>query len=214
MLHRTVDIEPGETIVVHGASGAVGTALTQLAVLHGVNVLGTASAAKLDYVSGLGAEPIDYRSQDFVEVVAEKTAGKGVAAVFDAVGVDNFKRSYQSLSEDGYLVVYGMYTTSLQADAGDMLSMATEFLSYQWQLLKWKWFGDEGKRVDFYSITQMRDDHPDWFQQDVGVLMALLLNQKLKPTISQVLPLKDAAKAHRLIEAGGVRGKLVLKVAD
>ena len=214
MLHRVAESRPGEHILVHGASGAVGSALTQLATRADITVLGTASASKHDYVASLGAIPIDYRNQDFVAEVNANTNGKGVNAAFDAIGLENFKRSYQALTEDGTLVTYGLYRSSRESEAGSMWSLASEFLAFQWQQLMWRWFGEGSRQVTFYSITQMREAHPDWFREDLTQLFQLLSQGEIDPQVWRVMPLRQAAEAHRLIEAGEVRGKIVLKVAN
>ena len=214
MLHRVAEIQSGQRILVHGASGAVGSALTQLANLENVAVFGTASARKHDYVAALGADPIDYRSEDFVVEVGVRTGGKGVDAAFDAISLDNFKRSYETLTNDGILVTYGLYRSSLESEAGSMWSMAQEFIGFQWQKLMWSWFGAGERRVQFYSITQMREEHPDWFREDLGRLFNMLAEGSIDPQVWQVMPLEQATEAHRLIEEGEVRGKIVLKVAE
>ena len=214
MLHRVADVRPGQAILVHGASGAVGTALTQLARLEDIEVLGTASARKHDSVAALGAHPIDYRSEDFVAEVAERTGGRGVDAAFDAISLDNFKRSYQTLNDTGILVTYGLYTSSLASEAGSLWGMAREFVGFQWQKLLWQWFGTEDRSVEFYSITQVRDAHPDWFREDLAQLFRLLAEEKIDPQVWRTMPLQQAAEAHRLIENGEVSGKIVLQVSD
>ena len=214
MLHRVANVQPGQRILVHGASGAVGTALAQLATLEDIQVFGTASARKHDYVSAQGVDPIDYRSQDFVAEVMARTDGRGVDAAFDAISLDNFKRSYQALTDSGILVTYGLYRSSLESEAGSLWTVAREFLAFQWQKLLWQWFGTADRSVQFYSITQMREAHPDWFREDLGQLFRLLGDGGIDPQVWRVLPLERAAEAHRLIEAGEVRGKIVLRVAD
>jgi NADPH:quinone reductase-like Zn-dependent oxidoreductase len=214
MLHRVADVQPDQRILVHGASGAVGSALTQLARLDGIEVFGTASARKHDYVRALGADPIDYRSEDFVVEIGVRTAASGVHAAFDAISLENFRRSYDTLTDDGILVTYGLYRSSLESEAGSMWSMAREFIGFQWQKLMWQWFGTADRRVQFYSITQMREAQPAWFREDLEALFKLLDDGKIDPQVWRVMPLQQAAEAHRLIEDGEVRGKIVLRVSD
>ncbi|MEP0203342.1 MAG: medium chain dehydrogenase/reductase family protein [Halioglobus sp.] len=210
LLYREADLKAGQTILVHGASGAVGTALTQLAVLNDITVYGTASTKKQDYVAALGATPINYSTQDFVTVVDKATQGKGVDAAFDAISLDNFRRSYRALGDQGKLITYGLYNASMSSAAGDSWGIISEFLSFQWQKLMWSWFGDADKTVSFYSITGMRGEHPDWFEHDLTTLFDLLKEGKLKAAIWRRMPLEDAAQAHTLIETRAVRGKIVL----
>ncbi len=211
MLHRVVDLSPGQSILIHGASGSVGTALAQLGRLAGLTMYGTASTAKQAYVAELGVIPIDYKSEDFVARIQAATGGEGVDVVFDAVGVDNFARSYAVLKPDGLLVEYGLYLAALHSSG---LELVMEFLQWQGQQLWWNWFPDDQREAQFYSITDMRDAHPDWFKQDLATLFGLLAAGDIQPMVFQTLPLQEAAEAHRMIEAGEVSGKLVLRVGQ
>ncbi|HEX4206038.1 MAG TPA: zinc-binding dehydrogenase, partial [Ktedonobacteraceae bacterium] len=85
MLHRIAKVKPGQSILVYGAAGGVGTALLQLSKLAGLRVYGTASASKLELIKQLGATPLDYKSEDVVARV-RTLAGGGVDAVFDGIG--------------------------------------------------------------------------------------------------------------------------------
>ena len=92
MLHRAAKVNRGQRILIHGAGGAVGTAMLQLGKLLELEMYGTASKSKHELVAGLGATPIDYRGEDFVERILSKT-GDGVDAAFDPIGGENFKRT-------------------------------------------------------------------------------------------------------------------------
>jgi NADPH:quinone reductase-like Zn-dependent oxidoreductase len=212
MLYRVAEVKAGQSILIHGASGAVGTALAQLGKVSGLTMYGTASGDKQDYVRSLGVTPIDYRKEDFVSRVNRETDGAGVDVVFDAVGVDNFKRSYSALKPGGQLVAYGFYLVTRDEDS--MLATAIEFLRWSWQQLLWRWFPEQERRVGFYSIAEHRQQQPDWFRQDLGSLFELLAEQNIQPQIWKTLPLSEAAQAHRAIENGEVRGKIVLRVSD
>jgi len=213
MLHRVAQVEPGQTVLIHGASGAVGTALAQLGKVAGLTMLGTASTRKQGYVRSLGVTPIDYKTEDFVSRAHELTSGQGVDVAFDAISLDNFKRSYTTLSSNGELVLYGLYTATLTGEAGSMGGIITEFLGMTWQQWVWDWFPDENKSSQFYSITEMRSEHPDWFREDLVTLFDLAASGKIAPNIWKVMPLADAAAAHRYIEKRAVEGKIVLRVS-
>jgi len=204
MLHRIAGVEPEKSVLVHGAGGAVGTALLQLGKLLRLRMFGTASAGKHDLVSGLGGVPIDYRSEDFVERVKELTED-GVDAAFDHIGGIHFKRSFSCLRKGGILVAYGFY----DAVTGKGGSIPVDFMKLKlWNLLP------NGRSAEFYSIGALRKKHPDWFMNDLSHIFSLLRERKIKPVIDRRMPLSRAAEAHRLIEEGKVRGKIVLDVAD
>lgn len=92
-------LKPGQTVLIHGAAGGVGHFAVQLAVAKGAKVIGTASAANVEFVKGLGAERvIDYKAEKF------ETIAKEVDVVFDMIGGDTLERSYQCLKTGGYIV--------------------------------------------------------------------------------------------------------------
>ena len=132
---------------------------------------------------------------------------------FDAISLDNFKRSYETLKPGGKLVTYGLYSATLSGEAGGMGSLVREFLGFQWQLLLWDWFPDDKKTVSFYSITDMRNEHPQWFREDLSSLFTMAVNGEISPNIWKIMPLSEAAAAHRFIEDRAVEGKIVLRVA-
>jgi NADPH2:quinone reductase len=205
MLHRVADVHAGQTILIQGASGGVGTALAQLGQIAGLRMLGTASTRNQDYVAALGVTPIDYRKEDFVTRVMEETGGEGVDAVFDFISLENFERSYRTLKSSGILVPYGFYSAS---DA------RAEFERWGSQSAQWNKDPESARAAPFYSISRLRSERLDWFQEDLAALFDLLASGTLTPRISGVFPLEEAAAAHQLFEDRKVRGKLVLRLAE
>ena len=164
---------------------------------------GTASKSKRELVASLGATPIDYRSEDFVERVRALT-GDGVHAAFDAIGGDNFKRSFKSLKRGGTLVAYGFYNDAL----GKGGSVPLEFMHVKlWDILP------NGRSTTFYSIGPLREKHADWFYADLTELFNLLAQGKIKPVIAERMSLAEAMQAHDLVERAAVEGKIVLMVS-
>ena len=200
MLHRVADIQPGERILVHGAGGAVGSAMLQLGRLLGLAMYGTASKPKHDLVSGLGATPIDYKHEDFVERIVAET-GDGVDAVFDPIGGEYFKRSFQTLRRGGKLVAYGFYNAIM----GQGGSVPLDFIRLQ----LWNIFPN-GRSTAFYSIGPWRKKHSDWFRQDLSELFRLLAEGEIKPILWKQIPLDEVAQAHKMIEQAAPQGKIIL----
>lgn len=204
MLHRVAKVKKGQRILVHGAGGAVGTAILQLGKLLDLEMYGTVSKSKLELVKELGATPIDYKSEDFVEVIRKLTKD-GVDAVFDPIGGDNLKRSFSVLRQGGKLVSYGFYG----AVTGKGGSIPLDFIRLQlWNLLP------NGRSTTFYSIGSLRKKESNWFLEDLTKLFDLLAQRKIKPVIAARMPLADAKHAHELIEQESVQGKIVLIVAQ
>ena len=204
MLHRVAKIRPRQRILVHGAGGAVGTAILHLGRLLDLEMYGTDSKSKQVLVESLGAISIDYRQEDFVERILSDT-GDGVDAVFDPIGGDNFKRSFRVLKPGGTLVAYGFY----HAVMGKGGSIPFDFM----RLAFWNIFPN-GRSTKFYSIGPLQKQHPDWFSADLVCLFELLAQGKLNPVIRKRLPLTEARRAHELIEQAEGTGKIVLVVSE
>ncbi len=204
MLHRVASIKLGQKILVHGAGGAVGTALLELGRQLDLEMYGTASMSKHDLVKSLGGVPIDYKSEDFLERI-QVLDGDGMNATFDAIGGDNFKRSFKSLKKGGTLVPYGFYKQAM----GRGGNIAMEYMNITlWNIIP------NGRKASFYSIGALRKKHPEWFKEDLGVLFGLLKEGKIKPSIAKRMKLEDAAQAHELIENAAVKGRIVLVVNE
>lgn len=108
-LHRTANLKKGDVLLVHAASGGVGSAAVQLGKAAGAMVIATAgSEEKLAICKELGADiVINYREEDFVPIVKEATGGKGADVIFDPVGGDTFDRSRKCIAFEGRLLVIG-----------------------------------------------------------------------------------------------------------
>lgn len=203
MLHRIAQIKPGQRILVHGAGGAVGTAMIQLSRLSDVTVYGTASSAKHDLVSRLGAIPIDYKNEDFVARINGNEKA-GLDAVFDPIGGQNLSRSFKVLGRHGTLISYGFYNAVL----GKGGSIPLDLLRLKmWDILP------NHRSTAFYSIGATRKAHPEWFSEDLGQLFNLLKEGKICPIIDRRMLMIEAAKAYELIENAQVHGKIVFDVA-
>ena len=202
MLHRVAQVKPGERILIHGAAGGVGTALLQLGKLAGVQMYGTASRTKHPLLEQYGATPIDYKAEDFVKRILTLT-GDGVDAVFDPIGGVHLRQSFKTLRKGGRLVAYGV--SSAVTPGSNMAKFLAQSLAMV-GLIQWLSLLPNGKRASLYQIA----DHPEWLQEDLEVLLALLAEGKIKPVIAQRLPLEQIAYAHELLEKSQVEGKIVL----
>lgn len=206
MLHRSAHAKAGETALIHGAAGGVGTALLQLARLHGVKTFGTASTKKLNIVESLGGQAIDYKQCDFLKYIRSSTDG-AVDIVFDAIGGWNLVRSFRALRKRGRLVAYG-FSSSLVGGKRDFKRIISTALgcgvAYLLKLLTWN------KECLIYSIQMLKRREPGWFRQDLTTLFGLLERGALKPLIDRRLPLEQAALAQELVGKGETVGKIVL----
>ncbi len=202
MLHRVARAKAGQRLLIHGAGGAVGTAMLQLAREAGIDAFGTDVAAKHALIRELGATPIDAGAD---EAALQEALGDGVDVVFDPLGGESLPTSLHLLKPGGMLVAFGFQNEVL----GHGGSIPLDFV----KLKLWDWLPN-GHATAFYSIGAMRRKHPEWFREDLTTLFELLAAGRIKPVIAEVLPLKEARRAHEMLEHGSAAGKLVLRVAD
>ncbi|MEU0853505.1 medium chain dehydrogenase/reductase family protein [Streptomyces flaveolus] len=207
MLHRKARIRAGQTVLVHGANGGVGSVLVQLAQAAGAKVIGTASARHHAALRDQGVTPIDYRAEDISARVRELAPG-GVDAVFDHVGGRSVTDSWRLLAPGGTLVSYG--SASTRDDEG----------SKQWPVLKllgrvWLWNTlPNRRRAYFFNVWAGRALSKNRFRArlhaDLTEVFAALQRGEITASIAAELPLTRAAEAMRLAESGTVAGKVVL----
>jgi NADPH:quinone reductase-like Zn-dependent oxidoreductase len=208
MLHRVARAREGDTVVVLGANGGVGSTLVQLARLAGVAAIGTASAEKLDAVRRLGARAVDYRSGSVVERVRSIAPG-GVAAVFDHVAGEGLRQSWEMLAPGGTLVAYGV--AAYRDATGDPMAPVMEAMQILSELQR---RDADGRRWQFFNVWEGYDEDRERFRAalrtDLSGVFGLVAAGKLKPVIAARFPLQRAGEALRFAE-GGVVGKVILE---
>lgn len=214
MLHRSVQVRAGQRVLIHGASGGVGTALLQLGRLAGLEMYGTCSSRGASIVTELGAVPIDYEHQDFVEEIHRLTP-EGVDVVFDGMGGTHIWRSRKAVRRGGTVVAYGI-TSSLR---GGRLASGRSGGRHRFRAflifgvyIAAGWLLPGRRRVVPYSIQTLMRMKPAFFRQDLTALFELLQQKKIKPLIARRFPLAEASHAHELLGKGNVTGKIVLMV--
>ncbi len=216
MLHHSARVKPGQRVLIHGASGGVGSALLQLGGLAGLEMYGTCSSRGAAAVSELGGIPIDYQNQDFVQEIHRLT-GEGVDVVFDSLGGAHIWRSRKALRSGGTVVAYGLTaslrggrSTSSRPGGRHRYRAIAIFGLY----IAGGWLLPGRRRVVPYSIQWLKRLKPELFRQDLLTLFALLQQKKIEPLIAQQFPLAEARQAHELLGKGGVTGKIVLVTKD
>jgi NADPH2:quinone reductase len=197
-MHTSAKVRSGERILVHGAAGGTGSALLQLGKLAELEMYGTASKYNHELVSALGATPIDYRTEDFVERIRSLT-GDGVDVVFDPVGgARHVWRSNRALRKGGRLVWFGMAATK---KGGLRVIPFTLLMVFLLKLIP------DGKQAPL--APDLSKDNA-WYRERLTELLDLLAAGKIKPVVAERIPLAEAARAHELLERGGYAGKVVL----
>jgi NADPH2:quinone reductase len=215
MLHRTARVQRGETVLVHGAAGRVGTAALELGAVAGLRLIGTASPRDRAAVERLGAVAIDYRNEDFLARARELTGGEGVDVVLDGIGGAVSLRSFRALrvgdqitgDPGGRLIMMGNYNTMVQGRK----SWRGWLEWWPATAIVWLWGSlSPRRRVMGYRVQKLRIPHQDWFREDFLALLDLLRAGKIRPAVAERLPLSEARRAHELLERSAAKGKLVL----
>lgn len=194
-LHRKARVKAGDKVLIIGASGGVGTALLQLGNLADLTMYGIASKSKHGALTDLGATPIDYHTQDFVEAI-RKAEPDGLNAVFDGIGGDYLKRGFSLLRRGGTWVAYGNPLSFSR-----MLQLLGQVILFN--------VLPNGRSVKLYGTGVSRFNRRP-FLEDWATLFTLLEGDKISPVIMEKFPILEAAKANELLESGKVIGNIVL----
>jgi len=189
-------LQAGETMLVHGGSSGIGTTAIQLGAAFGGKVIATAgSAEKCQACTDLGAaRAINYREEDFVEVVKEMTDGVGVNLLIDMVGADYFERNIAALAVEGRLVQIAVMTGA--ESKVNLAQIMVRRLTVTGSTLRPRSIADKG--VIAASLKQH--------------VWPLIEAGKVRPVMHKTFALKDAAEAHALMESSAHIGKIALEV--
>jgi tumor protein p53-inducible protein 3 len=185
-------LQSGETALIHAGASGVGTAAIQLARAAGATVTATASAGKHELLRSLGATAIDYRAGPFAEAVQAATGGRGADVVLDFIGAPNWAGNMAALAQHGRLMLIGMLGGSQgQLDLGTIMA----------------------KNLTVTGTTLRRTSLPQkaaLVKDFAAFALPRFEAGELRPIIDSVLPIAEAAEAHRRMEANANAGKIVL----
>ena len=186
----------GETLLVQGGSSGIGVAAIQIAVALGHRVFATAgSDEKCRAIEGLGAERgINYRSEDFVEIIKTLTVGKGVDVILDMVAGNYLPLEINCLADDGRLAIIALLGGA-HSDV-DLSQILRRRLTITGSTLR-------PRSIEFKAAIVAKLQSQVW---------PLLQSQKIKPVIYRIFPLEQAAQAHELMETSQHVGKIMLKI--
>jgi NADPH2:quinone reductase len=192
LIRRTFPVQSGQTIVVHAAAGGVGLILCQWAKHLGATVIGVVSTEpKAELARAHGADHVVIGHASLAAEVKRITHGEMVPVVYDSVGRDTFQQSIDSLAPLGYMVSYGSASGPVPpVDIGILAAKGSLFLT----------------RPSLASYTAKRAD----LERVAADLFDVVARGAVKIEINQTFPLKDAAAAHRALEARQTTGSTVL----
>ena len=192
----TAHLQPGQVLLVHGGSSGIGTMAIQLGREFGARVAVTAgSAAKLDACRELGAQIlIDYKTQDFVQVLGEETDGYGADVILDVVGAKYLQRNVDALAANGRVVVIGLQGGRKgELDLGVLLAKRGAVIATSLRARPAR---------EKATIVKAVREH----------VWPLVEQGRVRPIVQERLPLNRAADAHRILEASDHIGKVLLTI--
>lgn len=179
------NLQVGETVLIHAGAGGVGSIAVQLAKAIGAYVFATCSSRNRDFVTELGADRvIDYKNEDYAEVIRQETNGLGVDLVLDTIGGEAIQRSLEIIRPFGRLI--------------SIVDIATP------QSLLEAW----GKNLTIHFVFSPQ------YRAKLEALTKLIERHQLRPVIDSVLSWDQVVLAHQRLEQGGTRGKIVLKFTE
>jgi putative PIG3 family NAD(P)H quinone oxidoreductase len=197
MLHLG-GLKRGDSVLIHAAAGGVGSAAVQLAYATGARVFATAEGSKLERVVQLGADVvIDYRTEDFAEVIKKTTNGRGVDVVIDFVGAPYFARNVATLANGGRLIQVGILGGGAQV-AVDLEQILYRHLQIKGTVMK--------SRPQEEKHAMVRRFREHWLERFDG-------GARLEPVVDSTFALARAADAHRRMESAANVGKIILTMA-
>jgi NADPH:quinone reductase-like Zn-dependent oxidoreductase len=207
-LFRVGHLSRGQSVLVHMAAGGVGIAAIQLArTVPGVTVFGTASAAKHAAIREEGCDhAIDYRSQDYASEVRRLTLGRGVDLVLDALGGNDWKKSYALLRPAGLLVTCG-FTNMAPGPRRSLVHVVQEFLSIpRFSPLK---LMEDNRGVAGINMGHLWGE-PEMVLGEIEALLALFREGRIRPRVDSTFPFQEAARAHHRLHDRENVGKVLL----
>jgi putative PIG3 family NAD(P)H quinone oxidoreductase len=190
------DAHTGQRVLIHGGTSGIGTTALMLCREFGIQAFATAgSADKCAAITQLGGEPINYREQDFAEVIAQQTNGQGVDVILDIMGASYLNNNLKALAMDGHLVMLG-FLGGAKANDVDLLSILGKRAVITGSLLR----------------ARSKDEKAAIAEQLREYIWPVLEAGRCLPIIDKVYEYTDAAQAHARMEGGDHIGKIVLRV--
>jgi NADPH2:quinone reductase len=202
MIHRCTSLRAGQTALVTGATGGVGSALLELLRELGVRAIGCAAPDRFGLVRELGGEPVQARGAGLAARV-RAIVGDGVDVAFDGLGGPGTRICVQATRRGGRVVGYGFVAATRNGKPSALRML---------QGMCWIFFGAFLllRRSTFYGLTERYRKDKGPFKADLKQLFELLERRRIQPKIAARLPLLAGVQAQRMLEEGGVVGKIVL----
>ena len=209
MLEVMAPPSPGETVLVHGAAGGVGTLAVQMARRRGACVIGSASASKHDFLKQQGVEmALDSRRRRFAATVQAATGGRGADVVLEPRHGGWISESYKAAAPAGRVVLYG-FASAASSKTASRWSAVRTVLAAPWLRINPISLMNDNKALMGVNLGRMWGESERLVGWLSGVL-DLAAEGAIAPVIDRVMPLEDAARAHHRLQDRANTGKIVL----
>jgi len=202
LIETHAKLQPGQSFLIHGAAGGVGSAALEWARLKGLRAFGTVSAGKQADIEALGATPVGRGPQWLDEALALEP--QGFDAVFDAFGARLLRQSFRAVRRGGHLVSYG-FSPTLDGGNGPMIDGVLFHAS--------KKLFPGGRQSSICRIPATIDADRAWYRRTLETTLAEATAGHLHPRIHDILRWDQVDQAHEAIGSGKVRGKILLRFA-
>lgn len=198
-LFQMAGLTEGESVLIHGGSSGIGTTAIQLAKAFGAEVYTTAgSKEKCDACETLGAKrAINYKQEDFADVIKDATGGKGVDVILDMIGASYFEKNIASLAKDGCLSMIAFLGGTI-AEKVDLRPIMVKRLTVTGSTMRPR-TADEKRAIRDELVEQV------WPLLEAG---------KVAPVIHDVIDFDQVSEGHRLMESSSHIGKIVMRVSE
>ena len=207
MLHYLGHLKQGETVLIHGGAGGVGTAALQICQWAGIEkVWATASGSKSEIIESFNGIPIDRHNQDFVTIIKQATDGRGVDHILDPIGGDNLARSLSVLAEGGRLYTYGMSA----AAPSSKRSLIKAFLAWR-KTPKFDPLKLMTRNRGVFGVHMGTWKDEDAMAEQLFRIMEGIELGILSPVIDSIFDAEDVALAHQHIHDAKNIGKVLLR---
>ena len=207
MMFDLGNLQEGDTFLIHGAGGGVGTAAIQLAKTKNIKIIGTSSSWKHDKLIKMGVDKcIDYNTDNTEKEIMDYTNGKGVDLIIDPIGTKNWKSSYRVLAKMGKLIIYGDQNLVKGDKLKPLVAMKEIYSMPKYKPMD---LMANNKAVMGYHLGRFKD-HEWKVKRSIKNLIKLVNDNDLHPIIDSKFSFEDAPKAHRHIQSRKNFGKVLL----
>jgi len=207
MIFDMGNLQDGDTFLIHGAGGGVGTAAVQLAKTKNIKIVGTSSSWKHDELIKMGVDKcIDYNTDNTEKEIMDFTNGRGVDLVIDPIGAKNWKLSYRSLAKMGKLIIYGDQNLVKGDKLKPIVAMKEMYSMPKYRPMD---LMSNNKTVMGYHLGRFKG-HEWKVKRSIENLVKLVNEKDLHPIVDCSFSYKDTPKAHRYIQNRKNFGKVLL----